>query len=76
MKKFWLFIGKLMLSASAAVGMACVGMQWEWRFEFILAAFLFVGIFVALALRIFDIEEPTTKHENIKNAARSMRPAA
>lgn len=78
MKKFMVFLGKLLLSASAAVGLGAIGMAWEWRFEVILCAFFFGGIFIALILGVFDIEDdaPDSKHLSVKDAARSMRPAA
>ena len=72
------FIGKLLLSVVAATGLGCIGMMQDWRDEAIVAAFLFGGVLIALALGVFDIEDdaPDSKHTTIKNAARSMRPAA
>lgn len=75
MKKFMQFIGKCMLGACAAVGMACIGMMQEWNTSTIVGMFLFTGTIVALCLGAFDIEEPT-KHQSIKHASRSMRQAA
>ena len=72
------FIGKVLLSVACAIGLGAIGMAWEWRFEVILCAFLFGGVFSALILGVFDIEDdaPDSKHLSVKDAARSMRPAA
>ena len=69
------FIGKLLLSVVAATGLGCIGMMQEWRGEAIMAAFLFGGVLIALALGVFDIKA-RRKHLGIKDAARSMGKAA
>ena len=75
--KTFTFIGKLLLSVVAATGLGCIGMMQDWRGEAIVAAFLFGGVLIALALGVFDISDtPTSKHTSIKNASRSMRRAA
>lgn len=77
MKKLAIFIGKCVLAAACAIGLACVGMAWEWKFECILCVFLFGGIMCALCLGVFDIEDkPKDKHLSTKHGAQSMRPAA
>ena len=76
--KTMVFIGKVLLSVACAIGLGAIGLAWEWRFEVILCAFLFGGVFIALILGVFDIEDdaPDSKHLSVKDAARSMRPAA
>ena len=79
MKKFTIFIGKCMLAAVCAIGLACIGMMREWNDGTIAATFLFGGTIVALCLGVFNIEEQesiSSKHTTIKNAARTMRKAA
>ena len=77
MKKLSATIGKYILAILCAIGAACLGIINEWNDTTILAAFVFVGIMVCLALGLFDIEdEPKSKkHLSIKDAARYQHAA-
>lgn len=74
MKKLF-FVGKVLLLAACAVGLACIAIMSDWRDSAVFAVFLFSGILIALVLGAFDIKDESN-HWSIKHGARSMRRAA